>query len=254
MNKLILALTLMSTTAWGGVGVRNGGSGYQCDGTPPEEQVVLLEHLIAGRQDPTLNLNDRATFYKIINQRIKNQTIRQIISTRWNKYGDSKNWPTLKQLKPYTVFFYSPGNSPIPYLSDGTLPPFEPSHSLCVSPLYEPDLCCQKLVFSFFAPEDYTPTRIEPHYLKLSRTQINILELHESVYRSAWDLAKLPPPPNEAIQKEISLFVTTYGKPKQLPSLVIENVVTSLLTTKSQNLQTELELMRLWYWASLILR
>lgn len=244
---LLAALSFFITASAGaGVGIKNGGSAFDCG----IRRTMMAEYVLALRFQEFEETEDRNLFFAKILARISNPFFKNILMQQWDRYGDSEFWPE-GGLDGSTVLYYTTPSVIEAYGPDGRIPAKNPNDPICeTTPIYEPSICCDRIVVSYFDAESPMPTKLRAHYRKLSRYQKNVLEMHEAVYRASRELGKLPPPedPDYAwVKRETSAYRTSPHFTGEVPSANILTLTTNILSDEIES-QADIEFHFQIYW------
>lgn len=250
MKNLAIAFSILAaSSAHAGVGIKNGGSAFDCG----PRGTMMAEYALALRNQSFVETEDRNLFFSKILSRVSNPFFKQILMRQWDRYGDSDFWPE-GGLDGSTVLYYTTPSVIEAYGPDGRIPAKNPADSICVStPVYEPSICCDRIVVSYFDAESPMPTKLPAHFAKLTRFQKNVLELHEAVYRASRELGQIPPPADPAyawVSRETSNYRASEHFTGEVPSANILTLTTNILSDEVQTLaDIEFHFQVYWRWS-----
>lgn len=182
-----LPIFLLSTLSFaqGGSGVGNGGMGVRCKN---KDEIVVLDYFLGNRKHLSVQLDrfeTRADFFSFVTERL-NETFygRQIVpllTDRWNRFGESKDWPTAIATRTFDealsdqlpkgchlvqLAVYQPIEMPLPPVSK------------------KPEEFKKWLEKYNQVDKSSRPHRIE---LPANQKQRWMLELHEALYSASWE-------------------------------------------------------------------
>lgn len=250
MKTLIASFLLFSiASTHAGVGIKNGGSAFDCG----SRGTFMAEYALARRYLRFDEVADRNLFFAKILARISNPFFKEILMRQWDRYGDSEFWPE-GGLDGSTVLFYTTASLIEAYGPDGRIPARNPSDLICAStPIYEPSVCCDRIVVSYFGAESPMPTKLRQHYDRLTRYQKNILEMHEAVYRASRELGQIPPPrdPDYAwVGRETSAYRAFEHFTGEVPAANIVTLTSAVLSDETRSLaDIEFHFQVYWRWS-----
>jgi len=246
-----LAIAVWALTSFdlrAGTGIKNGGTAFDCPGAG----IVMAESVLAARQETLPAVEDREEFFRTVAGALPDPEFVAVLRARWDAYGDSDLWP-VEDPAERNVYWYSPDFRLERFDANASIAARDPSNEICSFPPYEPEKCCPRVLVSYFDASSERPTKVAAHFARLSRTQKNVLELHEALYRAARDLGRTAPAAsNPYIAREIEDYLRSEGVTGELPSFPVVRLGTTLLVRDRPESALRYHFGAFWQWAHAI--